>query len=147
MHYDFDTTVFHHSLPIQIRFSDMDALNHVNNGFQCHYFDVGRINYMTQALKRDVNWDNQVVVLVHTEFDFLSPIELKDEILVQTKTISFGKRSIKMFQRIIDKNSHQVKTTCYSVLSGMDRQKKCSIDIPQEYKDAFAQMENSSINN
>lgn len=143
MNYDFDTTTFKHSLPIQIRFSDLDALNHVNNGFQCHYFDVGRINYFNKALNRPVDWRQQVVVLVHTEFDFLHPVEGGDNILVQTKTISFGKKSIKMFQRIIGKDDGLVRTTCYSVLSGFDRDKKTSIPIPDEYKEKFMQLENS----
>ena len=119
MNYDFDTITFNHSIEIQIRFADLDALNHVNNGFQCHYFDVGRVNYFQDALKRNINLAEIDLVLVHTEFDFLAPIEGNDEILVQSKTISFGKKSVKMFQRIIDKDSGKVKTTCYSVLSVM----------------------------
>lgn len=138
MDYDFDTTTFRHSVPIQIRFADLDALNHVNNGFLCHYFDVGRVNYFQYVLNKKLNLSDIDLVLVHTEFDFLAPVEGNDDILVQTKTLSFGNRSVKMFQRIMDKNSNKVKTTCYSVLSAMDNISKQSKNIPQEYRKAFS---------
>lgn len=142
MNYDFDTVTFNHSIEIQIRFADLDALNHVNNGFQCHYFDVGRVNYFQSALKRNINLAEIDLVLVHTEFDFLAPVEGNDEILVQSKTLSFGKKSVKMFQRIIDKHSGKVKTTCYSVLSAMDTNTKQSKEVPLEYRQAFSKIDN-----
>ena len=142
MKYNFDTENFNHSIEIQIRFADLDALNHVNNGFQCHYFDVGRVNYFQDALKRKINLAEIDLVLVHTEFDFLSPVEGNDEILVQSKTLSFGEKSVKMFQRIIDKHSGKVKTTCYSVLSAMDTTTKQSKRVPQEYRKAFSEIDN-----
>ncbi|MBQ7985483.1 MAG: acyl-CoA thioesterase [Bacteroidales bacterium] len=142
MKYNFDTENFNHSIEIQIRFADLDALNHVNNGFQCHYFDVGRVNYFQDALKSKINLAEIDLVLVHTEFDFLSPVEGNDEILVQSKTLSFGEKSVKMFQRIIDKHSGKVKTTCYSVLSAMDTTTKQSKQVPQEYRKAFSEIDN-----
>ena len=141
MNYNFDTENFNHSVPVQIRFADLDALNHVNNGFQCHYFDIGRVNYFQDALGYKINLSEIDLVLVHTEFDFFAPVEVNDEILVQTKTIAFGERSVKMYQRIIDKNTGKVKTSCYSVLSGLDNKTKTSVRIPDKYRKAFAELD------
>lgn len=74
--YDFDCETFFHEKQIQMRFSDLDAMNHVNNGFQMHYFDVGRIYYFSDILHRDVDWTNDFLVLVHLELDFVAPIEM-----------------------------------------------------------------------
>jgi acyl-CoA thioester hydrolase len=141
----FNKTDFNHSIPIQIRFSDLDALNHVNNGFQCQYFDVGRIHYFRDALKRDIDWSKEFVVLVHIDIDFLSPIMEKDKIFVESKLIEFGKKSMKMYQRIIDKENNIIKSTCYGILSGFDRDKNCSIPIPDEFKQAFIDYEHLSL--
>jgi acyl-CoA thioester hydrolase len=145
MNYDFDTTTFHHSVPIQIRFADLDALDHVNNGFQCHYFDVGRVHYLQDALHKKIDLSKIDVVLVHTEFDFIMPVKGDDDILVQSKTIAFGNKSVKMFQRIIDKKTQQVKTTCYSVLSAIDVETKQSKPLPEEYRKAFAEIDEMKI--
>ena len=124
-----------------MRFSDLDAMNHVNNGFQMHYFDVGRIYYFSDILHRDVDWTNDFLVLVHLELDFVAPIEMGMDIYVQTKTISFGKKSMKMFQRIIDKKTGKVKSTCFSILSGYNREKQCSQSLPEEYINTFLSFE------
>ncbi|MDO5760244.1 MAG: hotdog domain-containing protein [Bacteroidota bacterium] len=141
--YDFDTTKFLHQTPIQMRFSDLDALNHVNNGFQMHYFDVGRINYFADVLKREIDWTKDFLVLVHLELDFIAPIEMGMDVYVQTKTIGFGQKSMRMFQRIIDKKTMEVKSTCFSILSGFNREKQTSESLPQEYLDTFLAFENT----
>lgn len=143
--YDFDTTKFLHQTPMQMRFSDLDALNHVNNGFQMHYLDVGRIDYFSKVLQRKIDWTNDFLVLVHLELDFLAPIEMGMDVCVETKTIGFGKKSVQMFQRIIDKKTMGVKTTCYSILSGFNREKQQSEPLPQEYRDRFLSFENTQI--
>lgn len=143
--YDFDTNTFLHQTPIQMRFSDLDALNHVNNGFQMHYLDVGRIDYFSKVLQRKIDWTNDFLVLVHLELDFLAPIEMGMDVCVETKTIGFGEKSMKMFQRIIDKKTMEVKSTCYSILSGFNREKKKSEALPQEYRDRFLAFENTQF--
>lgn len=139
--YDFDTQNFNHQTPIQMRFADLDVLNHVNNGFQMHYYDTGRIGYFTDVLHRDIDWSQDCLVLVHLELDFLAPIEMGMDIYVQTKTVGFGERSMKMFQRIIDKKTGEVKSTCLSILSGFNREKQCSEALPEEYRKIFMEFD------
>ncbi|MBR1769051.1 MAG: thioesterase family protein [Bacteroidales bacterium] len=141
--YDFDTEHFYHEKNIQMRFSDLDALNHVNNGFQMHYFDVGRIYYFSDILHRSIDWTDDFLVLVHLELDFIAPIEMGMDVYVQTKTIGFGSKSMKMFQRIIDKNTGEVKSTCFSILSGFNREKQISEPLPEEYITSFLDFENN----
>lgn len=140
--YDFDSETFFHEKPIQMRFSDLDAMNHVNNGYQMHYFDVGRIFYFSDILKRNVDWTTDFLVLVHLELDFIAPIEMGMDIYVETKTVGFGNKSMKMFQRLVDKKTNEVKSTCLSILSGFNRQKQCSEALPKEYIDTFLNFEN-----
>ena len=39
---------FKSKLPIQIRMTDIDAFNHVNNGVLSAYFDLGRLHYLKE---------------------------------------------------------------------------------------------------
>ena len=71
-------------MPIQIRFSDLDALNHVNNSYHSQYFDVGRINYFEAVMGSKVDWSKIMVVIVHIEIDILEPIIQGDKINVET---------------------------------------------------------------
>ena len=44
------------SCPIQIRMSDLDPYNHVNNGAQCNYFDMGRSRYFEHVFQTKIDW-------------------------------------------------------------------------------------------
>ncbi len=132
---------YRHSIPIQIRFSDMDALRHVNNSYHSQYYDVGRINYFEAVMGRTIDWSEILVVIVHIEIDFFAPILQGNNINVESKLISFGNKSMKMHQRLIDISTNQVKSECTTILSGYDKESNQSIQIPQEFKDIFTSYE------
>ncbi len=57
---------FKHSVPVQMRFSDVDGFGHVNNGVYNDYYDIGRMYYMRDVLgwlPGDSQRDNQLVVV------------------------------------------------------------------------------------
>jgi len=126
---------------VQIRFSDLDALDHVNNGFIAQYYDLGRINYFSAAFGRRLDWTQVVVVIVHLETDFLAPIHQNDNIYVETKLTKFGKKSMHTIQRLVDKTTGEVKSTCIAILSGFDRSTNKSMEISEDFKQVFYRYE------
>ena len=77
-----ENDTYKHRLQVQIRFSDLDALNHVNNSFQAQYYDLGRINYFEQVMGEQLDWTKVVVVIVNTENNFFSPIVQGEKVFV-----------------------------------------------------------------
>ena len=107
-------------LPIQIRFNDVDGVGHVNNNIFGEYFDIGRLHYFEQALNERIDWRRgKVMVLVHTEADYLDQVFLYDQIEVHTHVTEIGDRSLKMHQRIVDAHG-KIKVEGRSVLSTFD---------------------------
>lgn len=129
-------------LPIQIRFSDLDALNHVNNSYQAQYYDLGRINYFEKVNGGSFGWNEVLVVIVNTENNFFKPILQGEEIYVETKLVEFGNKSMKMHQRIIT-STGQIKGTCKTILAGYNQKTHSSAPIPQEFKDKFLKFEST----
>ena len=125
---------FNFTVDIQIRMSDLDPFNHVNNGAQCHLFDYGRSSYIEHLTKKSIDWGAVDLVLVHIELDFFAPVQMHEAIVCDTKIYEIGNKSMKMIQQLRDKNSNQVKTICRSVLSGIDRNTGTSIPISEEYR-------------
>lgn len=128
------------SLKVQIRFSDLDALNHVNNSFQSQYYDLGRIDYFEKVMGRELDWSKVVVVIVHTENNFFSPIVQGEEIFVESKLVKFGNRSMTMNQRLIDSKG-VVKGTCRTILAGFNRDTSDSAPIEEDFKRRFLEFE------
>ena len=133
---------FKHKIPIQIRFSDIDAVNHVNNAIIAQYYDVGRIKYFETVLGDNFQWSDVLAVIVYTENNYYKSINQNDKIFVETRLEKFGNKSITMFQQIVDESTNEIKSTCKTVLAGYDRKNNCSATIPEELKEIFINFEN-----
>jgi len=133
--------LFKVAVPVQVRMSDLDPFVHVNNGIQCHYFDLGRSFYLEKVLQNQVDWTAIDLVLVHIDLDFAAPVEFHDQIVCETKIVEIGHKSLKMVQRLRETRTGVVKTTCHSVLAGFDRTTHLSIPIREEYKRRILEFE------
>jgi len=132
--------IFKSKKSIQIRFNDLDPLGHVNNGVIYSYYDKGRLHYFYQV-DENFQWQNIDKVLVRTECDFFESILFNDDISVETKVVEIGNKSMKMMQRIVDNKTGKVKSKCFSVLSGFDRQNNTSQKISDDFRQKVADFE------
>ncbi|MEG1555237.1 MAG: acyl-CoA thioesterase [Bacteroidales bacterium] len=129
------------SVPIQIKMSDLDPYVHVNNGFQCNYFDHGRSCYFEHLFGERIDWTQLEMVLVHIELDFYHSIDSHDQIICESKIYELGNKSFKMIQQIRDLDTNIIKTVCKSVVAGFDRQKHIAIPIREIYKQKMREFE------
>ena len=118
------------SCPIQIRMSDLDPYNHVNNGAQCHYFDMGRSRFFEHAFQTEIDWLTFKYVLVHVELDFKGPLRFHDDLVCESVVTEVGNSSFKMEQRLVDRRTGLVKTICPCAVVYFDREANKSERIP-----------------
>jgi len=117
------------SYRLQVRFSDCDMMQHVNNAVYLNYFEEARIHYFRQMLGTDWYWKKTGVILRKNELEYLKPVFLHEpvEIFVYLKHI--GEKSFTLAYEV--KVLQEVKTTGSSVLVCYDSVNKCSIPIPK----------------
>ncbi|MEA2105241.1 MAG: acyl-CoA thioesterase [Bacteroidota bacterium] len=125
---------FFHKTPVQIRFNDFDILKHVNNSVYQNYFDLARSNYIEQVFQEKIQWHANGLVLAKVTLEFMRPILVDQEIEVVTKIYHLGNKSLKMFQQIIDKKSHEVKATCDSVMVAYNGSADKPHPMPQKWR-------------
>lgn len=113
------TYKFKHEMSVQIRFSDIDMLGHVNNAVYMNYFDMAKTKYF-QAVHNAQDWSRLDVVVANVNVDFLHPVFFNDDIIVKTKITRLGNKSFNMVQQIELVDSGEVKTVCHSVVVGFD---------------------------
>ncbi len=118
------------SCPIQIRMSDLDPYNHVNNGSQCNYFDMGRSRYFEHVFQTEIDWLTFKYVLVHVDLDFRKPMHFHDPIVCESRVTEMGNSSFKMEQCLRDSKTGEVKTLCHAVVVYFDREANKSERIP-----------------
>ncbi|MDR0973398.1 MAG: acyl-CoA thioesterase [Prevotellaceae bacterium] len=132
--------IYNHSIPIQIRFNDVDKFGHVNNSVYFTYCDLGKSEYFA-AVSPDMDLEQVAVVMVHIEADFLSQIILASQVSVQTAVTRLGNKSMNMEQRVINEVTGEVKFVCRSTLVAFDLHARASIEIPATWRDAISRFE------
>ena len=103
--------VFHHTLPIQLRFNDVDKFGHVNNTVYFSFYDLGKTEYFGSVCP-GVDWEKIGIVVVHIEANFVKQIFASDHIAVQTAVSKIGTKSFHLVQQVIDTKTNEVKCVC-----------------------------------
>jgi acyl-CoA thioester hydrolase len=134
---------YKHVIPIQIRFIDIDRLDHVNNACFLSYFELGRVKYFNQVLNKHINWNDSGFVIARTEINHITPIYLLDELYCFTKIINIGTKSITIKNSLVKKvgDEFQEAANGIGILVAMDYLNKVSIDMPIKWRQAIEEFE------
>ncbi|MCR8556300.1 acyl-CoA thioesterase [Mucilaginibacter sp. BJC16-A38] len=126
---------YKYKTPIAIRFSDIDAVGHVNNAIYLTYFEVARFNYWKEA----INWNlrENGVIVGRSEVNYLKPITLEDEIFCYVRTTRIGNSSFDIMHLLVRITPHgeEICTTGKTVCISYDYSLNKSISIPQKERD------------
>jgi acyl-CoA thioester hydrolase len=89
-----------HETRIRIRWRDMDAYGHVNNGVYLTYLEECRDAWAQDLLSAaDGSWD---FVLAHIGIDYRNQLAQEDgEVLVRCRLASFGRSSVRTREVIV----------------------------------------------
>lgn len=87
-----------HRTPIQMRYSDTDAMGHVNNAVYVQYLETSRV-----VMMRDLQGgDDQVrSVVARLELDYGLEVKLGQEVVVEALVERLGRKSWTIISRIV----------------------------------------------
>jgi acyl-CoA thioester hydrolase len=138
---------YRHRIPIQIRFSDIDRLDHVNNACYHNYAELGRVTYFKDVLTGLINWDRQGFILARTEIDHLEPLFLNDEVSCYTRIGRIGNKSVTVQNLITKKNdlTEVISAAITGILVAMDYEQNESIAVPLPWRNAICRHEGMQL--
>lgn len=136
--------VYHHSLPIQIRFNDVDRYGHVNNNAYFAYYDLGKEEYLRNVLKVDYRRADVVPVIANINADFILPIFYGDKIVIETRVSHIGHKSFTLKQRAINQKTGLEVCQCSTVMVCFNLKTQQSAELPEPYRKAFEAYESSN---
>ena len=132
---------FHHSLPVQIRFNDVDSYGHVNNNAYFAYYDLGKEEYLRKVLRVDFRAAEVVPVIANIQADFILPIFYGDDIVIETRVAHLGHKSFTLQQRAVNSRTGQTVCQCSTVMVCFNLKTQESVDIPAAYRQAIEAFE------
>ena len=123
---------FRHTLPLQLRFNDIDLLGHVNNSVYFSFYDLGKARYFETVKAQNIDWKKADVVVANVN-------------AVQTCTVEIGNRSFKLLQQIVNTETGQIKGVCHTVMVGFDITAGRAAPISDEWKEALCRFEGKEL--
>jgi len=138
-------TDYSYKTPIAIRFSDIDAVGHVNNAIYLTYFEEGRLKYWNEAIHWD--WSQNGVIVGRSEVNYLKPIMLRDEIICYVRTTRIGNSSFDIMHILarVTEHGEEICTTGKTVCISYDYKQNKSVPIPQRERQTMIEFDKPGL--
>ncbi len=104
---------------VPVRFSDTDALGHVNNANYLSFLESARIEYIKKVLGR-VKTEDFGVIIARVEIDYKSPAFHYEVLRVGCRVEEIGGSSISMSYRVEEKATGRLVALAKSVMIAFD---------------------------
>jgi acyl-CoA thioester hydrolase len=142
-----DISNYKHKLKINVRFADLDAMQHVNNAAYLTYLEEARIDYFNTLFHRNKERLDFEAVVARIEIDYVHPIVLGDEVEVYTRISQLGHKSVNVEHIIaIKKDSGIIKAaTSITKLVYYDYKSHNTMQIPEEAKKIISDFEGLTL--
>lgn len=123
---------------IQVRFSDIDVMGHVNNAVYLSYFEMTRVHYLEQLLGEKWDYNTDGFLLARNEVDYLLPIFLHEKPQIKLFTEHIGNRSFTFGYEVMVNGV--MKTKAKSVLVAFNNKEMKPIPIPDKLREALEKL-------
>lgn len=123
---------FRLTVPVAVRFRDLDALGHVNNAVYLTYLEEARVEYLRRVLGQTKPSDYAVVV-ARVEIDYRSSATMDDTLVVGTRVTRLGGASFEMDYRVVEKASGRLIAQAKSVLVAFDHKEKKVSKLDEDF--------------
>ena len=140
---DMEEEKFKYKVKQKVRFSDLDAMQHVNNATYLSYLEEGRIGYFNHILNLPKNYLDFGAVVARIEINYLQPLIIGDEIEILTRVSKLGNKSSDVENMIIVEREGNkiVAAEAVTKLVSYDFKKFISVPIPEEIKNKIKEFE------
>ncbi|MCM1021286.1 MAG: acyl-CoA thioesterase [Muribaculum sp.] len=136
---------YRHMVDVQMRFNDTDMLGHVNNNAYLSYFDLGKTGYFNAVAADDVDWRHVNIVVANINVDFYAPTFLNEPVVVLTRVVAIGVKSLTMEQRLVDRETGQVKCMARSIMAGFNLETNQSQPIADHWIEKITHFEGHQL--
>lgn len=131
------------SIAIQIRFSDIDLMGHVNNAVYLNYFELARMQCLVSALGRDWDWYANGIILKTNEIEYLAPVFLEDKPVVIVSLEHLGQKSFTLGYEL--RVGEVPKTRGKSVLVSYNFKKNETQELHPQLREALLSLQKTAL--
>ncbi|MEN9999181.1 MAG: hypothetical protein RI922_2171 [Bacteroidota bacterium] len=120
---------------IQVRFTDLDVLGHVNNNIYLSYFEMARVHYFRELLGISWDWQKFGIVIAKNEVEYVKSVLLQHEPQITVFTEQLGTKSFTLGYEL--RVNDEVYAKGRSVQVCFDATTQSTIAIPDQMRFAL----------
>lgn len=132
-------------MQLDIRWSDMDEMRHVNNAVYLTYFEQARVYYFHEACHW--NWQEIGVILANAHVEYIRPVVFPNPTFVHVRTSRLGNKSFELQYLITSQvnGEEQLTTTGYTTMVMYDYVSGKSVPMPEHIRERLRAYEPENI--
>lgn len=134
---EIDLSEFPHSLPVQLRFNDIDILGHLNNIVYFSLYDLAKARFMQELYGGKMDWKKVETVIANVNCRYIKQIVFGEEIEVKSRVVSIGDRSFVIQQCLVEIPTQEIRSICETVMVCFDPATGKSAPMRPEFRAAL----------
>lgn len=117
---------------IEVRFSDLDAFNHVNSAVYFTYLETARVKLFSDFF-REVSAEGIFTVVARAVCDYKVPVTLYDPLLITLSVAKLGRASFDLEYRLHD-GKETTYATAMTTMVCFDSINKVTVPLPESIR-------------
>lgn len=136
-----EKTKFRFNMKLDIRWSDMDEMRHVNNAVYLTYFEQARVFYFHEAC--EWNWKEIGAILANAHVDYIRPVVFPNPTYIYLRTSKLGNKSFELHYMITSfvKGVEELTTTGHTTMVMFDYKTNKSVAMPENIRERITAYE------
>ncbi len=132
---------FRFSVPIAVRFRDLDAFGHVNNAVYFTYMEVARVEYFKHVgLLTDV-YPSPFFIIAEANCQFKAPILMSTALHIGARVNRLGNSSFDMAYEFVDQATGQIMALGRTVQVMFDYAVRQVAPLPERWRRTISDFE------
>lgn len=137
---------FHFSIPIQVRYGDLDPQWHVNNTRFLAYIEQARFEYLMKlGLFDGRSFLDLGLIVADVHIAYRAPIEIGQQILVRVRTARIGNKSLTLAYRVEDAQTGELCAEAETVMVAYDYRAHASVTVSEEWRAKITAFEKEDL--
>lgn len=126
---------------VQIRFTDIDMLGHLNNAVYTQMMDIGKVAYFTAINGDPIEWGSVNLVVANINVNYLKQTTLYEPLEVLTRCHKLGTKSLVLHQQVVNSATGEVKADGYATMVSIDLKSKITTPITSDWRQKLSAFE------
>lgn len=127
--------------PVQVRFTDIDMLGHLNNNVYLQFMDLAKVEYFTKCNGGKLELGDINLVVANINVNFFAMTLLGEELEVLTRVESVGNKSLVLHQKVVEQHTGEVKCEGHTVMVCVELSTGQAIPVESRWRTCFAKFE------